>query len=169
MILTTSTLNILTSRRNQILKTRDVIDLNIVKDIYEQPLDDGNMSYKGGIISLGQFDEGVCAKLNLRNAKSYIICNPKEKVLNAFMAYIYRMWLAKKEGEKHEFDHEITKETNFMIDNPQFDFKEYIKNELEGVDNPQPFDLGDWSVCSKVCDGGTQVKYASGCGKPIGG
>jgi hypothetical protein len=79
------------------------------------------------------------------------------------------MWLAKKEGEKHEFDKEIEKDTNFFIDNPNFDMAEYIQNELSGKDNPQPFDIGDWTVCSKVCDGGTQVKYASGCGKPIGG
>jgi len=31
------------------------------------------------------------------------------------------MWLSKKEGEKHEFDREIQKDTNFLIDNPNFD------------------------------------------------
>jgi len=86
MILTTSTLNVLTSRRNQITKTWDVIDLNIVKDVYEDVLDDGSTSYKGGVVGLGQFDEGICFKLNLQSGKSYIICNPKEKIINAMMS-----------------------------------------------------------------------------------
>jgi len=135
-----------------------VLDLNIVKDVNETALDDGSTVYKGGILSLGQFDEGHCFKLNLKSGKAFIICNPKEKLINGMMSYIYRMWLARKEGEKHEFDKEIEKETNFLIDNPNFDMGEYIQNELSGKDNQQPFDLGDWSVCSKVCDGGSQVK-----------
>lgn len=70
MILTTSTLNVLTSRRNQITKTYDVLDLNIVKDINESVTQDGATFYKGGIISLGQFDEGICFKLNLKSGNS---------------------------------------------------------------------------------------------------
>jgi len=87
MILTTSTLNVLTSRRNQITKTYDVLDLNIVKDINESIQGDQTV-YKGGIVSLGQFDEGMCFKLNLKNGNAFIICNPKEKTINSLMSYI---------------------------------------------------------------------------------
>ena len=44
MVLTQSTLNILTSRRNQITKTYDVLDLNIVKDVKEDEQSDGSIN-----------------------------------------------------------------------------------------------------------------------------
>jgi len=87
-------------------------------------MSDGSAMYKGGIISLGKFDEGMCFKLSLKNGKTYIICNPKEKLTNGMMSYIYRMFIAKKEGEKHEFDRDVEKDTNFFIDNQNFDFGE---------------------------------------------
>lgn len=44
---------------------------------------------------------------------------------------------------------------------------EYIKSELKGDNKSEFADIGDWSICSKVCGGGFQMK--SGCTKPIGG
>lgn len=43
MVLTQNTLNILTSRRNQITKTLDVLDLNGVQDIKQDADADGNL------------------------------------------------------------------------------------------------------------------------------
>lgn len=121
MVLTQSTLNILTSRRNQITKTFDVLDLNIVKDINEQESSDGSTSYAGGMQSMGEFDEGACFKLMLTSGRSYIICHPQPNMTNQIMSYVQRIWMAKKEGQKHEFDNEVSKDTNFLIDNPKFD------------------------------------------------
>jgi len=70
MILTQNTLNILTSRRNQITKTYSVLDLNIVKDIVQQQETDGTGVYSGGIQNMGEFDEGTCFKLMLTNGRS---------------------------------------------------------------------------------------------------
>jgi len=65
-----------------------VIDLNVVKNIVEADLGDGQMAYKEGLVSLGSFDEGICFKLSLKTGKSYIICNPKEKLINSMMSFI---------------------------------------------------------------------------------
>jgi len=73
------TLNILTSRRNQITRTIDVIDLMNVNPINETIDKQGELQYKGGLEMLGNFDEGKCIKLNMRNGKSYIICSTAAK------------------------------------------------------------------------------------------
>jgi len=70
MILTSTTLNILTSRRNQVTKTIDVIDLNQLKKIDLSTDKEGNMSYKGGLEIMGTFDEGKCIKLNFKSSYS---------------------------------------------------------------------------------------------------
>jgi len=65
-VLTTRSINILSSRRNMITKTLDVIDLNIVSDITMGSDSDGNMVYQGGLVSMGVFDEGKCFQLLLK-------------------------------------------------------------------------------------------------------
>jgi len=63
MVLTTTTLNILSSRRNQITKTIDVIDIRGLNKISQTVTKDGDMNYKGGMEILGKFDEGTCFKI----------------------------------------------------------------------------------------------------------
>jgi len=58
--MTLNTINILSSRRNQITKTVDVVDLNIVNDINQQMDSKGGVGYTGGLVNMGQFDEGSC-------------------------------------------------------------------------------------------------------------
>jgi len=70
MVLTTSTLNILTSRRNQITKTIDVLDLRNVNPITSSVSQSGDLIYRGGMEVLGKFDEGKCVKLNFRSGKA---------------------------------------------------------------------------------------------------
>lgn len=67
MILTETTLNILSSRRNQITKTIDVIDLNGMKKVNISSDAEGNMVFKGGLEVMGTFDEGKCLKLNFKS------------------------------------------------------------------------------------------------------
>jgi len=68
-VLTTTTLNILSSRRNMITQTVSVIDLNIIDKI-SLINDNGTESYKGGLEIMGDFDEGKCFKLNLNDGHS---------------------------------------------------------------------------------------------------
>jgi len=42
-------------------------------------------------------------------------------MVNQVMTYLYRVWMAKKEENTHEFDTEIKKDSNFLIDNSNFD------------------------------------------------
>lgn len=63
MVLTTTTLNILTSRRNQITKTEDVIDIRGLNRIKQVITNDGDANFKGGMEILGNFDEGKCFKI----------------------------------------------------------------------------------------------------------
>jgi len=68
-VLTRSTLNILSSRRNMITQTVDVLDLNIIDKI-DLINNDGTEAYKGGLEIMGDFDEGKCFKLNLSDGHS---------------------------------------------------------------------------------------------------
>lgn len=68
-MLTTNTLNILSSRRNMITQTVNVLDLNIIDKI-DLINDNGNEAYKGGLEIMGDFDEGKCFKLNLNDGHS---------------------------------------------------------------------------------------------------
>ena len=95
---------------------------------------------------MGDFDEGTCFKLMLKNGRSYIICHPQAQMTNQVMSQIQRIWMAKKSDQKHEFDTEIHKDTNFILDNPNFDMAAYISEELEGKDHDMPFDMSDWNV-----------------------
>lgn len=70
MVLTQNSLNILSSRRNQITKTLDVIDLNGINRITQDSDAEGNLVYRGGIDYMGDFDEGKCIKLKLKNGFS---------------------------------------------------------------------------------------------------
>jgi len=70
MVLTTTTLNILTSRRNQITKTIDVFDLRSIKPINKSVSKDGDEVYKGGLEVMGMFDEGKCIKLSFRSERA---------------------------------------------------------------------------------------------------
>lgn len=63
--MTSNTINILTSRRNMIAKTIDVIDLNVVDKIKLEADKDGNQVQNGGLVSMGVFDEGKCFQLTL--------------------------------------------------------------------------------------------------------
>jgi len=63
--MTSNTINILSSKRNMITKTVDVIDLNVVDKIKMEADQDGNMGYSGGLVSMGVFDEGKCFQLTL--------------------------------------------------------------------------------------------------------
>lgn len=70
MVLTTSTLNILTSRRNQITRTIDVLDLRGLTAITRSLNKQNDLTYQGGVEVLGNFDEGKCFKLEMRSGKS---------------------------------------------------------------------------------------------------
>jgi len=65
-VLTSRSINILSSRRNMITKTIDVIDLNNMDKVTMDSDEDGNMVYKGGLQSMGVFDEGKCFQLVLK-------------------------------------------------------------------------------------------------------
>lgn len=65
-VLTSRSINILSSRRNMITKTIDVIDLNNMDKVTMDSDEDGNMVYKGGLQSMGVFDEGKCFQLLLK-------------------------------------------------------------------------------------------------------
>jgi len=52
-IMTPTTLNIISSRRNVITKTIDVIDLNLMNKIKIDNDPQGNMVYNGGLKSMG--------------------------------------------------------------------------------------------------------------------
>mmetsp|Transcript_1866 Transcript_1866/g.3737 ORF Transcript_1866/g.3737 Transcript_1866/m.3737 type:complete len:93 (+) Transcript_1866:219-497(+) len=69
-VLTTSSINILTSRRNQITKTQTVIDLRGLNKISRVISKQGDIVFKGGLEVLGQFDEGKCFKLTSRNGSA---------------------------------------------------------------------------------------------------
>lgn len=77
-----TTLNILTSRRNQITKTMDVIDIKNIRGITQHISSKGDLEYKGGLQVLGDFDEGRCIKLNMLSGRSYIICSVSNKVID---------------------------------------------------------------------------------------
>lgn len=70
MVLTTSSLNILTSRRNQITKTVDVIDVRAIGKTSQAISKTNELEYKGGMEVLGNFDEGKCVKLTLRTGSA---------------------------------------------------------------------------------------------------
>jgi len=82
MVLTTTTLNILTSRRNQITKTIDVIDIRGLNKISQTITKEGDLNYKGGMEILGTFDEGTCFRIVSRTGFSYIICSIFEDKVN---------------------------------------------------------------------------------------
>jgi len=90
------TLNVLSSRRNQITRTIDVIDLMNVNDISQTTDQQGELQYKGGLEVLGQFDEGKCIKVNMRTGKSYIICSTAVNKVLSLAYYIYKMNKSKK-------------------------------------------------------------------------
>lgn len=74
-VMTQNTINILSSRRNQITKTIDVIDLNILNDIDQSTDNHGDLVYTGGLGTMGMFDEGRCFQINLKNSLIYVICS----------------------------------------------------------------------------------------------
>lgn len=60
-------------------------------------------------------------------------------------------------------------DTNFSLDNANFDLASYVKEQLKGGSKASIGDLGDWSICNQVCGGGMQVKYKYGCKPPMAG
>jgi len=65
-VLTQNSLNILSSRRNQITKTEDVLDLNAVMEIKQATDAQGNEVFREGLEDMGEFDEGKCFRLKLK-------------------------------------------------------------------------------------------------------
>lgn len=51
--MTQTTLNILTSRRNQITKTVDVVDFNGLEAVKQDSDDQGNVVFRGGVDYMG--------------------------------------------------------------------------------------------------------------------
>lgn len=86
-----TTLNILTSRRNQITKTVDVLDIFNINPVSQIITKQGDLTFKGGIENLGTFDEGKCIKLNFKNGKSYIVCSFNESKITDISNYIFQM------------------------------------------------------------------------------
>lgn len=72
---------------------------------------------------MGDFDEGKCVKLKLKNGYAYILCSSSHNKVNSLMEYVYRMFKAKKEKKNNIFDNEISMESNFSIDNKNFDME----------------------------------------------
>lgn len=168
MVLTTTTLNILTSRRNQITKTADVIDIKGLNKISQFINNKNELQYKGGMEVLGKFDEGKCIKLNLRSGASYIVCSTNESKMLDMVNYIFDIWKSKL-TKKTDYEENAEFSANFSIDDKNFDLEKYIKEEQEGKQHPNEFvDIGDWSVCDHVCGGGLQTKL-KGCTPPVGG
>lgn len=167
--MTQNSFNILTSRRNQITKTEDVLDLNGTLAIKQVTDKTGEVVFNGGLEYMGEFDEGACFKLKLKTGLTYIICSVNKGKINSLMDYIWRGFKAKMEERKGIFDNEVKMDTNFSIDNKNFDMAQYVKDQLSGKKKDEEPDLGDWGVCDHVCGGGIAVKYKSGCTPAVGG
>lgn len=95
MVLTNTTLNILTSRRNQITKTEDVIDIRGLNRIKQVITNAGDANFKGGLEILGNFDEGKCFKITSKTGYAYIICSTNEEKINSLVSYMYQIQTSK--------------------------------------------------------------------------
>jgi hypothetical protein len=58
-------MNILSSRRNDLANTVDVIYYSDLKKLVGPTVKDGQEFYQGGVMKIGEFMEGFCFKLSL--------------------------------------------------------------------------------------------------------
>ena len=80
-LLTKASINILTARKEAIAKVYDIIKISDIKS------NSDNIQYGGGIENYGDFEEGYCFKIIMKNDESFTICadtkQEKEKWMNS--------------------------------------------------------------------------------------
>jgi hypothetical protein len=86
-------IHILSSRRNDYVKTVDIINID---DLFKQFVtkDENNQKiYRGGVSDEGTYDEGECIRLNGQNSLgkfTYILCSDKddEATKNMWLSFL---------------------------------------------------------------------------------
>ena len=80
-LLTKASINILTARKEAIAKVYDIIKISDIKS------NSDNIQYGGGIENYGDFEEGYCFKIIMKNDERFTICadtkQEKEKWMNS--------------------------------------------------------------------------------------
>lgn len=59
--------------------------MNGIQEIKQEVDADGNAVFRGGLDYMGDFDEGKCVKLKLKNGFNYIMCSSNHKKVNSLM------------------------------------------------------------------------------------
>lgn len=83
-LLTNSSINILTARKEKIAKVFEVIQINEIKD------NDNNI-YLGGIENYGDFKEGFCFNINMKNEDKITICSDTQIEKEKWMNSLYKL------------------------------------------------------------------------------
>lgn len=83
-LLTNSSINILTARKEKITKVFEVIKINEIKD------NDKN-AFIGGIENYGDFKEGFCFNINMKNEDKITICSDTQIEKEKWMNSIYKL------------------------------------------------------------------------------
>ena len=82
-LLTKSSINILTARKEKIAKVYDIIKISDIKSNKD------NIQYGGGIENYGDFKEGYCFKIIMKNDDSFTICADKKQEKEIWMNSLF--------------------------------------------------------------------------------